>query len=47
MVFSYNVAYFLTVFINKTLWLSNLETRTDLNAKMSVFVICVEAIIYI
>ena len=47
MVFSYNVAYFLTVFINKTLWLSNLETRTDLNEKMSVFAICVEAIIYI
>ena len=33
-------------FINKTLWLSNLKTRTVMNEKISVFVIWVEAIIY-
>ena len=37
--------YFL--FINKTLRLNNLKTRTAMNAKISVFVICVEAIIYL
>ena len=31
--------------INKTLSLSNLKTRTTMNAKISVFVICVETII--
>ena len=32
-------------FKNKTLWLNNLKTRTDMNVIISVFVICVEAII--
>ena len=35
------------MFINKTLRLNNLKTRTDMNAKISVLVICVEAIIYL
>ena len=35
------------LFINKTLQLNNLKTRTGMNAKMSVFVVCVEAIIYL
>ena len=34
------------LFINKTLRLSNLKTRTAMNAKVSVFLICVEAIIF-
>ena len=33
--------------INKTLRLNNLKTTTAMNAKISVFVICVEAIIYL
>ena len=33
-------------FINKTLRLNNLKTRTAMNAKISVFAIYVEAIIY-
>ena len=32
--------------MNKTLWLSNLKTRTAMNAKTTVFAICVEVIIY-
>ena len=35
------------LFINKTLQLDNLKTRTVMNAKISVFVICVESIIYL
>ena len=35
------------LFINKTLRLNNLKTRTAMNAKISVFVVCVEAIIYL
>ena len=35
------------LFINKTLRLNNLKTRTTLNVKISVFVICVEAIIHL
>ena len=35
------------LFINKTLRLDNLKTRTAINAKLSVFVIGVEAIIYL
>ena len=35
------------LFINKTLRLNNLKTRTAMNAKISIFVICVEAIIYL
>ena len=35
------------LFINKTLWLNNLKTRTAMNTKISVFVICVKAIIYL
>ena len=34
-------------FINKTLRLHNLNTRVAINAKISVFVICAEAIIYL
>ena len=33
------------LFINKTLRLNNLKTRTDMNAKISVFIICVGTII--
>ena len=33
--------------MNKTLRLSNLKTRTVLNAKISMFVTCVEAAIYV
>ena len=32
--------------MNKTLWLSNLKTRIAMNVKITVFVICVEVIIY-
>ena len=32
---------------NKTLGLSNLKTRTAMNAEISVFVVCVEAIRYL
>ena len=44
----FRVGYFLTVlfssqFTNKTLPLNNLKTRTAMNAKISVFVICIEA----
>ena len=35
------------LFINKALRLSNSKSRTDINAKISVFVIFVEAIIYV
>ena len=35
------------MFINKTLRLNNLKTRKDTNAKVSVFVICVKAIMYL
>ena len=35
------------MFINKTLWLNNLKARTAMNVKISVFVISVEAIIYL
>ena len=34
------------LFINKTFRLNNLKNRTAMNVKISVFVICVEAIIY-
>ena len=45
------LAYFLKVsivfsFINKTLWLNNLKTRRAINTTISVFVICVEVIMY-
>ena len=33
--------------MNKTLRLNNLKTRADMNAKISVFVSCVEPIIYL
>ena len=33
------------LFIDKTLWLNNLKTRPAMNVKISVFVICVGAII--
>ena len=35
------------LFINKTLWLHNLKTRTAINAKISVLVTCVEAIMHL
>ena len=35
------------LFINKPLRLNNLKTKTAMNAKISVFVVCVEAIIYL
>ena len=35
------------LFINKALRFINLKTRTAINAKISVFLICVEAIIYL
>ena len=34
-------------FINKTLRLNNLKSRAAMNAEISVFVICVEVIIYL
>ena len=40
-------SFYRILFINKTLWLNNLKTRTTVNTKISVFVICVEAIIYL
>ena len=33
--------------VNKTLRLNNLKTRTAMNVKISVFVNCVEAIVYL
>ena len=52
LLFSWKVAYFSTVFMvfsvySKTLRLNNLKTRTAMNAKISIFVLCVEAIIYL
>ena len=35
------------LFINKTLRLNNLKTKTVVNSEISVFVSCVEAIIYL
>ena len=43
----FNSFYCLFLFINKTLWLNNLKTRTAMNPKISAFVICVEVIIYL
>ena len=40
--FFFKLAYFLT-----TLRFNNLKTRTAMNEKISVFAICVEAIIYL
>ena len=34
------------LFINKSLRVSNLKTRTAMNVKISAFVICVEVIVY-
>ena len=34
------------LFINKNLRLNNLKTRTDMNVKISVFVVCVKAMIF-
>ena len=53
LLFSSKVVYFfnsfdcLILFINKTLRLNDLKTRTAMNAKISLFVICVEVIIYL
>ena len=35
------------MFINKTLWLNNSKTKRAMNAKISILVICVEAITYV
>ena len=35
------------MFISKTLWLNNSKTKRAMNAKISILVICVEAIIYV
>ena len=35
------------MFVKKNLQLNNSKTKTAMNAKISVFVICVEAIIYL
>ena len=35
------------MFINKNLRLDNSNTKTAVNAKISIFIICVEAIIYL
>ena len=50
--FSQKVTYFFTgtiifLFINKTLRFNNLKNRAAMNAKTSMFVICVEAIMYL
>ena len=42
-----NFAFQFFLFLNKTSRLNNLKTRTAMNAKISVFVNCVEAIIYL
>ena len=42
----FNNFYFLFLVISKTLWLNKLKNGTAMNAKLSVFVICIEAIIY-
>ena len=46
-IYNFAVVYPCNLFINKTLRLDNLKTRTAISAKISVFVICVEAIIYL
>ena len=43
----FNSLYCFFLFINKTLRLDNLKTKTAMNAKVLVFVICVEAIKYL
>ena len=35
------------LFVNKTSWFNKLKTTTALNGKISVFVICAKAIIYL
>ena len=43
----FNSFYCLFLFVNKSLPLNNFKTRTDINAKISVFIVCLEAIIYL
>ena len=43
----FNSFYCLFLFINKNLRLDNLKTAAAMNAKMSVFFVCVEVIIYL
>ena len=38
-------SFYCLIFINKTLWLNKLKTRTAMNAKISLFVVFVETII--
>ena len=40
-------SFYCLLFINKTLRLNDLKARTAMNAKALVFVICVDAIIYL
>ena len=40
-------SFYCFLFINKTSGLNNLKTRTAMNAKIVVFIICVEAIVYV
>ena len=52
LLFSYKIAYFLTVSFlfsvyKQNLRLNNLKTKTAINTKTSVFVICAEAMIYL
>ena len=47
MTYFLEVSIVLFLFINKALRLNNIKTRTAMDAKISVFVICVKAIIYL
>ena len=40
-------SFLCSLFINKTLRLNNFKTRTVMNAKISIFLICVKVIIYL
>ena len=47
-IYNFAVQFLLSfLFIKKTLWLKNLKPRTAKNAKISVFLVCVEAIVYL
>ena len=43
----FNSFYCRFLFVNKTLQLNNFKNRPDMNKKISIFVICVEAIMYL
>ena len=42
----FNSFYFLFLFINKTLRLNNLKTKTAMNAKISAFEVIIDLILY-